>query len=252
MRTNNEILIDYLDQDLTPEESAQVENQISNDSELATDLAYLNLAVSSIRQHAINEVVSKVRKSAEGMPDNRTQPVTGVVRNLFKISLRVAAILILVIGLSTLYKFLSVNDQSVYEKQFINYSLNTTRGAGERDPQSEAYQNKNWSEVITLFKKETNKTNRSYFLAGISEMQLDHFPEAITCFETILNSNTIQSDRSYEDESEYYISLAYLMNHEENKAIAMLKKIRADKNHKYYPIASQLSLIDLKIIGLKK
>ncbi len=68
-------------------------------------------------------------------------------------------------------------------------------------------------------------------------------------FESVLNSKS--GDNSYKEEAEYYISLAYLMNHQENKAIQMLDKIKADPNHTYYPMVSKISGIDLKIIELK-
>lgn len=249
MRPNNEILIDYMDRNLDGEELARIETLIANDREVATELAYLKLAVDAVRTESLNEKVSKIRLSIN---TNTTKPAPAILRSMFKSAMRIAAILIVVLGVATLYKYISVNDQSVYKNQFADYTLTESRGSTEVDPQSEAYQNKNWPEVITLFNKEVNKTNKSYFLAGISEMQLNQFSKAITCFENILHLNAGSNDKSFEEEAEYYVSLAYLMNHEEEKAISMLKKIKSDKNHTYYPIASQLSIIDLKIIELKK
>ncbi len=86
----------------------------------------------------------------------------------------------------------------------------------------------------------------------MAEMQLNHFPQAVNLFENILNTNGKTGDSSFQEESEYYLSLAYLMNHEENKSILLLDKIKADTSHTYYPLASKLSSIDLKIIELKK
>lgn len=250
MRPNNEILTDYLDQKLTGEETTQVETLIASDRSVAAELAYLKLAVNAVRAESLNEKVAAIRLSIN--TDTATKPSTAIVRSMFKPVMRIAAILIVVLGVTTLYKYISVNDQSIYKKQFADYTLTESRGSTEADPQSEAYQNKNWTKVIALFNKESNKTNKSYFLAGISEMQLNQFPKAIKCFENILHLNAGSNDKSFEEEAEYYISLAYLMNHEEGKAVTMLNKIKSDKNHTYYPIASQLSIIDLKIIELKK
>lgn len=252
MKPNNEILIDYLDNDLSAEEATQIENMLGANPALAADLEYLKLAVHTVQLDAINEKVSQVRLSHKNTVVAVDQPAGGKIRRMYTIRMRVAAIFILLMGLAVLYKYMSVNDQSVYNKQFTGYELGTTRGAENRDPQSDAYQNKNWNEVIALFKAENNKTNKSYFLAGISEMQLNHFPGAILNFQNILNSDVNSSEKTYREEAEYYLSLAYLMNHEETKALALLNKIKSDTNHMYYPIASQLSLIDLKIIGLKK
>jgi hypothetical protein len=58
-------------------------------------------------------------------------------------------------------------------------------------------------------------------------------------------------DHSFQDESEYYLSLAYMMNHEEAKSLQLINKIKADTSHTYYPLASKLAPIDLKIMELK-
>jgi tetratricopeptide (TPR) repeat protein len=252
MRPNNEILIDYLDQILSGEELAQAESLIANSRELASDLEFLKLAVNAVRLESVNEKVSDIRRLIRTQKDSGAKLTSPIVRTMYKPLMRIAAILVLVLGLSSLYKYVTVSDQSIYNKQFAGYILTNARGSADVDPQAEAYQNKNWPEVISLFNKEANKTNKSYFLAGISEMQLNQFPNAIRCFENILHLNANSNNKSFEEDAEYYVSLAYLMNHEEEKAVNMLNKIKADRNHLYFPIASQLSIIDLKIIELKR
>jgi hypothetical protein len=103
--------------------------------------------------------------------------------------------------------------------------------------------------VISIYNAVTNKSNQQSFLDAMAEMHLNHFQNAVTIFETLLNSNT--GDIAYKEESEYYLSLAYIMNHEGNKAIRMIDKIKSNPNHTYYPIVSKFSSIDLKIIELK-
>jgi hypothetical protein len=83
----------------------------------------------------------------------------------------------------------------------------------------------------------------------MAEMQLNHFQNAISLFENILNVKT--GDTTYLEESDYYLSLAYLMNHQADKAIPIINKIKANPNHTYYPLVSKFSSIDLKIIELK-
>ena len=104
--------------------------------------------------------------------------------------------------------------------------------------------------MVAIYGAEKNRSNKVVFLAAMAEMQLNHFPQAVTLFENILNTKS--GDKSFREEAEYYVSLAYLMNHEENKGVEMLDKIKADTSHTYYPFASKISPIDLKIIELKK
>jgi hypothetical protein len=252
MQPNNEILIDYLDHQLSQEDAAQVENKVQNDVSFAGDMQYLKLAVDTVRLDAINEKVFAIRQSLGNSHIATEKPGKAIVRSMYKMSMRVAAIFIILFGSAVLYKYVSVSNLSVYEKQFTGYELNNTRGQESRDAEAEAYRNKNWNEVISLYQTENNKSNKSIFLAAMAEMQLNHFPQAVTLFENILSVNKKTGENTFQEEAEYYLSLAYLMNHEENKSIVILDKIKADTSHTYYPLASKLSAIDLKIIELKK
>jgi hypothetical protein len=249
MHPNNEILIDYLDNRLSLEEAAALEAIVQKDVRLAAELEYLKLALNTVRLNAIHEKVLAVRQSLE---TNRVveKQSPAVVRSMYIVSMRVAAIAVLIIGITFLYKYISVNDQSVYNKQYTGYELNNTRGPVPKDAESEAYQNKKWNEVIALYHAQNVNPNKSVFLAAMAEMQLHHFPQAVGLFENILNAGT--EDHSFREESEYFVALAYLMNHEEDKSIDMLNKIKSDPRHTYYPMASRLSALDLKIIALKK
>ena len=230
METSNEILIDYLDGQLNPESYASVESRIQTDKTVANELEYLKLAIDTVQQGSIRDKVSTIRKSFEINSTSTAKPHVAIVRNMYRTGLRIAAVFILFIGLTVLYKYISVSSQVLYER-------------------ADAFRNQNWKEVIAVHAAEINPSNKSNFLAAIAEMQQSHFPEAVRFFESVLNSKS--GDKSYKEEAEYYISLAYLMNHQENKAIQMLGKIKADPNHTYYPMASKISGIDLKIIELK-
>ena len=248
MQPNNEILIDYLDNRLTQEEAARVETLVQKDNLVAGDLQYLKLALDTVRLDAISGKVSAIRQSLEN--NKNAEKPAAVVRSMYKMSMRIAAIFIILIGVTVLYKYVSVNSQSVYNKQFTGYQLSNSRGKETRDAEVKAYQNKNWNEVAAIYNAEKNKSNKSAFLAAMAEMQLNHFQRAVTLFENMLNTKS--GDKAFQEETEYYVSLAYLMNHEENKGIQMLDKIKADTSHTYYPIVSKISPIDLKIIELKK
>lgn len=207
------------------------------------DAEYLNLAVDTIRLNAINEKVSAVRRSLENKPEK------AIIRSIYRASLRIAAILLLIVGSASLYKYISVNDRSVYDRQFLTYELTNTRGTQNLESETEAYRNGNWNEVVTIYHSGNNKSSKNTFLAAVSEMQLNHFQGAITLFEELLNSNS--DDHSFLEETEYYLSLAYLMNHQETESIRLMNKIKANRNHTYYPLAAKLSDIDMKIIALK-
>jgi tetratricopeptide (TPR) repeat protein len=252
MNQNHEILVDYLDGHLSPEVSAEVKNRVKQDKEFAGELEYFRLAVDTVRQDALRQQVSAIRNSFENNLIVSQRPSGAIIRSMYRTSLRVAAILILVAGISFMYKYLTVSSLSVFEKQFNGYELSTTRGQEKADQVAEAYRNKNWKEVILNYQSETVPSNKSRFLTGMAEMQQDHFPQAITIFENLLLVNHTNGTDSFQDETEYYLSLAYLKNHDVEKAVQLINKIKADPGHRYYPVISNISSIDLKIIELKK
>ena len=223
---------------------------IEQDSTTAAEFEYLKLAVDTVRLNAIQEKVSSVVNAQKTLEKNKSQSNQGIVRNMYITGLRIAAIVVFLLGSTIMYKFITVTSQSVFNKQFIPYELTNTRGAGSEDAEAVAYYNKNWKEVVRIYRAGNGSTNKARFLAAMAELQLNHFPESETLFTSILNPSS--GDKSFQEEAEYYLSLTYLMDDKENKAVGLLNRIKADKNHTYYPLASRISNIDLKIIELKK
>ncbi len=250
MQNNSEILIDYLDKQLNREESGQVEEMIRRDRAVAREYQYLRLAVDTVRRDAIQARVSAVRQSAEYHPARTVKAEGAVLRSLYTTSLRIAAVLLLFLVSAVVYKYISVNPESVYNRQFNGYELGTLRGPEAQDGQSEAYRNKNWNEVVADYNAEHNPTRKSVFLAAMAQMELARFPQAVALFEKILNAGA--GNDSFREEAEYYGALAYLRNHQESKGIALLARIQATPSHTYAPLAAKLSAIDMKIIELKK
>jgi tetratricopeptide (TPR) repeat protein len=251
MHFNKEILIDFLDHQLDQEDTDLVEKMIQDDKAVADELLYLKLAVDTVRMNSINNKVLEIRNSLSNIRGKTNEPADTIIHSLYKISIRVAAVFILLFGAAILFKYISVNNLSVYQKQFAGYELMNTRGPESREPETEAYRSKNWNEVLADFQKENNKSNKATFLAAMAYMELKNYPQAVSLFENILYPKFENADSSFREETEYNLSLAYLMNHQENKGIALLNKIKADTSHIYYPLASKLSTIDLKIIELK-
>jgi hypothetical protein len=248
MRTNNEILTDYLDKHLIPEEISRIDCIMETDPVMAADMEYLKLAISTVRIAGVSNQVSAIRASMNKNSSANTG--TAVVRTMYKMTMRVAAVLMLLIGSAVLYKYVSVNDQTFYNRQFAGYELGSSRGVETNSAEVEAYQNKKWNTVIAIYNGQHANSNKPGFLAAMAQMQLHHFPQAVSIFENIIQNGS--ADQSFREESEYYLALAYIMNHEVEKSIPIINKIKANPEHTYYPLVSKFSSIDLKIIELKK
>lgn len=179
MQPDNKILIDYLDKQLNQEEAARMETAIQSDIELNRELQYLNFAIDTVRLDVINQKVASIRQSHAKEQINEVA-APAILRNMYKISLRVAAAIVLFFCLASVYKYSSVNNQSFYNKQFSGYELSNNRGQKAHEAEMDAYQNNQWNEVISIYNAGANKTNQQSFLAAMAEMQLNHFQNAIT------------------------------------------------------------------------
>jgi len=246
MHPDNEKLIDYLDKQLNQDETARIESMLQEDTAFKREFVYLSFAVDTVRFDVLNQKVASVRQAQK---KEKVAPKPAILRNMYHMGLRTAAVIVVFLSIAAVYKYASVSNQSFYDKQFSGYELRNSRGEQSHDTEKEAYQNSKWDEVISIYNAETNHSNQQSFLAAMAEMQLNHFQNAITIFENILNSKS--GNTAYIEESEYYLSLAYLMNHDGKSAIQMINKIKANPNHTYYPVVSKFSSIDLKIIELK-
>jgi tetratricopeptide (TPR) repeat protein len=251
MQNNEFLLVDYLDNQLSQDETARVNTLIQGDKQVATEWEFLKMAVNAVELGAIREQVTQARQSFS----SQAKPVTGfsgtIVRNMYRSGLRIAAILILVLGISLVYKYSTVNNASVFQQQFTDYSLSTTRGEHTQNALEESFRNKNWTGVTSLFNLESSKTNKTYFLAGMAAMEQKDYTAAVSRFENILAANAKSGENYFQDEAQYYLALAYLMNNQADKGIALLQEIRGNKDHQYYVLARQISSTDLKILAIK-
>ncbi|MDP4150017.1 MAG: hypothetical protein Q8927_14520 [Bacteroidota bacterium] len=249
---NEELMIDHLDSSLQGIGLPDVEQLIRNDRQAASEWQVLLLAVDAIEEAAVYEQVSAARnhwvstKSAEIVKYNRAR-VTSMYRNIT----RVAACVLVMAGGAAVYKYTTTSASGMYKEYFASYDLNTTRSTVTADPMEQAYNEKKWAEVITLFNTSKEKNNQSYFLTGMANLELKDYPEAIEKFTQVLAENNRSGSDLFQDEAEYYLAMSYLANNEAEAALPLIEKIKADKNHLYHPVIGRMSSLDLRIIRNK-
>ena len=224
---------------------------LTNQQIQQSEALFLEMAIDTIRLDAITSKVKAVRAALEQTHAKTIQPTQAIVRTMkpYQVALRIAAVVILILGSASIYKYSTVNTHTLYIQQYAGYELATNRGASTADAQTNAYRNKDWKEVIVLNSAAVSRTNRSCFLAAMAEMELKQFPQALALLQNILAN---KGDESFRDEAEYYTALAYMGNHEGQKAAGIIAQIKANPSHTYYPLVAEISGINLKIIELKK
>jgi tetratricopeptide (TPR) repeat protein len=85
----------------------------------------------------------------------------------------------------------------------------------------------------------------------MANLELKKYSEAIDAFGQVIAANAKSGDNYFQDEAEYYLALAYLASNQATKAMPLLEKIRADKNHLYNEKVNTMSSIDFGILRYK-
>ena len=271
---------------VSPEASATMQRLIAEDEDAAREWLYLQLAVDTIQDAGLRGQVTTVRKQWETQAastwetqtastweaqaaaapeplaatqdqttttsDQTAENTGGVVRNLYRNMMRVAACAVLVAGGACIFKYVRLSSSSLYSEYYTSYELNTSRGSTSQDAIEKAYTAKNWSEVLALFSPGKDRSNKTDFLAGLADLELKKFDDAIAHFEQIIASNTHSGGDYFEDEAEYYLAISWLAKDKVNEAMPILEKIRANKDHLYHDKVEKMSFTDLRLVQYKE
>jgi hypothetical protein len=255
-------LIDHLDETLRGRDNAYPGQMIPNDPEAGMEWNYLQLAVEAVREAGLYQQVSAAKtawKAGAGTAahstttDKATNPVeNSKVRNLYRYSVRAAAVILIITTSTAVYKYLSVSSTSLYDRYYGGYHMSTARGAGESGPMTDAYNAKDWTTVRQLASTAKNRTNQTDFLAGMACLEQRQYDEAIGHFEQIIAVNTHAGTDLYQDEAEYYLAISWLAHRNVNEAMPLLEKIRADQQHKFHEKVESMSFFDLRLAQYKE
>jgi hypothetical protein len=250
---NEHILINYFDRTLEEREMREVEDLINTDLEVRKQWQYLQLAVEAVEYAALYDQVAAVKENFRTIqPIEVLQPsgkrnVRVIMRPFIRVAAAVLALIVGTIG----YKYFTVSATHVYENTFIAYSLSTTRGQATITDIEQAYRIQNWNGVIAAANLSSLADNKALFLAAMANLQLHHYAAANKLFEQVLSNNSRTGDDYFQDEAQFYLAMSNLADNHSAIAIALLQKIRADKNHLYHQQAMQIGKIDLQLLKIK-
>jgi tetratricopeptide (TPR) repeat protein len=264
MATTQEQLIDHLDNTRLDRGTDAMDNQPDADPETIREWSQLRLAVEGIRQAGLYEQIESVKaewlaqQTVKTMPapagpkPAESKPAGAIILSITRMTIRVAACLVILGGGAAIYKYTMTNSAGIFAQYCSTYDLNTSRGATiPADEMDEAYKNKNWTAVTELFKKKSPKTNKTYFLAGMADLESKKYDDAIGMFQQVMAANSQSGSDYFEDEAEFYLAMSWLARNDVKEAMPLLDKIRADKNHLYHDVVVKMSTLDLRIAGYK-
>ncbi|MBN9385273.1 MAG: hypothetical protein J0H74_31235 [Chitinophagaceae bacterium] len=244
-------LIDHLDKSLQGEGSPEMEQMLVNDPEIAREWNYLLLAVDAIQEAGLEEQVATIKNDWKAQQAAAVKPTGGIVRRISRNMAKIAAILVLVAGGAAFYKYATISSGSLYDKYYSSYELNTSRGAAEEGAIEKAYHAKDWKAVLAGVNT-AKRDNKMDFLAGMADLELKKYNDAIEHFEQVIAVNAQSGSDYFQDEAQYYLAISWLAKDKVNEALPILEKIRANKDHLFHDKVAKMSFFDLRLVQYKE
>lgn len=246
-----ELLEKYADGSATETEQATAENLMQSHPELQEEYEYMKIAIKSVKLSALHRQVSNIGaayNSNTNLQFNKTKPAN--VRSIGFYAVRVAAVLLVVLSSYYITLYATLTPDKLYSDYFEAYNSTTFRNASKGLNTEQLYKLQRWDEVLQNASKESSAKDR--FLAGLAALQLNKPQEASVWFNGIINNNTSNSEKSFSQESEFYLALAYIKLKNYDAAKELIIKMQQHPEHPYHKQAEKMSLLKTSILSFKK
>lgn len=250
--TNTTLLIRYMDNELSDEEQLLLQKKLDQDIELQNELDNLQYTRLSVNGFGLRKQVSAVHE--EVMKELRNVPAkpAGIVRSMARMSLRIAAGLLVLAMAGAAYQYITVSPEKLANENYKAYTIGTSRAADELLPIEKAFQQKDFNTVLNLFNAINEPQPRDYFLAGTASLETGDITHAILRFTDCIAKNKAFQTTSYLEDSEYFLAISYLKNKEADKALPLLEKIHNQPLHLYHDKVSSWFIQKVKVAGWKQ
>ncbi len=212
----------YLADSLSKDEVTQFEARMANDPELQQEVAMhkaLHQTLSDQDTLDFKEKLGRIRKEMKSEEPK-------VKKLIFSSPLRIAAAIIVLLGVGVLFWNPAPNDkiQDLYAEHYTPFPIeDITRGNTNTTLQKimKNYRNGQYDSVVAVLEKNTNmvELQELQIYLGNSYLNTDQIQKAIAQFESISKQS------GYYEASRWYLSLAYLKEKDTPKVKEVLEKI---------------------------
>lgn len=232
--TNTDLLIQYLDGELEGENLQTMQRKIAADQQLAAELESLRLAKAAVNTYGLKKTISAVHKEMMQELQTAAAPPRIGMRRILQYSMRIAAMLVFILGVTILYQYFSATPDKLFRDNYDPFSLHETRGTNSNTGLENFYKKGDFAAVMDAFSKLPTPEATDYFLNGNAALQTNNTKAAIQSFLALQEKNKKNNTHFFEDDTDYYLALSYLNNNEPAQALQLLEKIHADKDHAYH------------------
>jgi hypothetical protein len=243
--TYTDLLIQYLDGELVGEELETLKKNIESDAVIREELENLRLAKEVVNMYGLHDRIQNIHPSMMQELKKKANPKPGITRMMVQYGVRVAAVLIMLFGISALYQYYTATPEKLFNENFHAYEFRTTRGTASSSLE-DLYEKGDMSGLINQFKQIKTPQVADYFLAGNAYLSTHHPDSAIGTFISLQNLNHTNHTHYFEEDTEYFLALSYLGNKEPAKALPLFEKIHADQNHPFHSAVSAWFLSKVK------
>lgn len=242
---NDELLMRYLDGELSKEERIQFENEMQNAPELKDRIRKLQIAIEAVRQAGTAEKIRGLHKKLIGEQMYNDEKADRPIRKIIRISLGIAASIVLMVAALGIYTY-QLSSEKTFENHFLTYATSTSRGSLEYESKTpQLFQEKKYQQIVDESKNYSPLPD-DQLLISISYIHLNQPSAAIEILKGL------QKNERFKEDADYYLGMAYLKNNEPGSALEELKKIRNNKQHAYHRQVSNGLIRELRLLNWKE
>jgi tetratricopeptide (TPR) repeat protein len=249
---NSDMLVDYLDNNLSQVQRLIVEDSLRDDVATQTELKGLLIAKEAIQFYGIKKQVNSIHKEMKDSNTNKfitkESPLFGKV---IKFGLRIAASIVFLLLSFGVYQFATVSADKLFSENYKSYSLSVTRGVSDQIDLEKLFQEKKYAALINKFMLLKDAAQLENFLAGQAFMETQNYSQAIVCFNSVLMLNSNNKTSILQDDAMYYLALCYLKNKQNKLAYPIFETIHNSSTHLYNDKVTKTFMRQLKMLGWK-
>jgi tetratricopeptide (TPR) repeat protein len=239
---NEDLLIRYIDGELSAEEKTAVEQRMQTDPSFRDEYLNLKVAVQAIKHLGTMQEVGSIHR--EMMQElKQSQPAAKVVnmRKTIRYTMAVAAsILVLFIGVR-LYQHAQLSPDRIYNETFVDFSVANTRSTGNTLSAIETMYQQKAYDKITSSARSLNLSAKDSLLIGLSYLHQENFSSAANWFHALS-----QTQNEYRQDAEFYLALSYLKMKNYDKALSYMESIHNNPAHMYHEQVSDEAIKKLR------
>jgi len=235
--THTEQLIQYLDGELQGDSLSTLQKSIEENNAIRAEFENLRMAKESVKSYGLKMRVGSIHEEMMQELKVKARPKTGILKTIYRYSLRVAAVLIILFGVSALYQYFSATPEKLFNENFQAFELHETRGKLKTSLE-DMYEKGDMNGLIQQFSLLKSPQVKDYFLTGNAFLSTHQPARAIETFIRLEQLNKTNNTHFFEEDVEYFLALSYLSNNETSKALPLFEKIHADQNHPFHSAVS--------------